>query len=672
MKPQFLPYFFCIASVFACTAAEPATPAPPVSPPKGIAIPATVRAELEQGVEALGHEIESLRLALKGKPALLELLPDVEIFHNAVRYALADDIFYRTSEFDAARDQLKLGTERAAALRAGQAPWLVATGLVVRGFVSRIDGSVQPYGLVVPDSFHPGNPQACRLDVWFHGRNNNLSEVAFLADRLKNPGQFTPPDAIVLHPYGRYCNANRFAGEVDFLEALAQVKKFYHIDDNRIVVRGFSMGGAACWQFACHFAGLWAAAAPGAGFTDTADYTGVLQSGNPPPWYEQKLWHWYDCPDYTANLFNVPVVAYTGEIDPAMKCTVLMEKAMAAEGMKLVHIIGPQTGHKYHPDSKELINQRIDPITAHGRNLLPRKVRFTTWTLRYNQMNWLTVDALERHWEQARVEAELNAPENAISVTTKNVPALTLAMESGLCPFDSTKSVSVVLDGEKLVAPQPWSDRSWSAHFRKAGAKWMLVDSAADGELRKRHGLQGPIDDAFTDDFVMVHPTGQPMNEKVGRWTAEEETRAIREWHRQFRGEARVVNDDAVTEADIATHNLVLWGDPQSNRLLARIADKLPIRWNSQGVQVGDRTFSAGHHVPVLIFPNPLNPKHYIVLNSGFTFREDSYGSNAFQTPKLPDYAIIDVDVPATPHAPGGIAIAGFFGEDWELISNAQ
>ena len=40
--------------------------------------------------------------------------------------------------------------ERASQLRDGKAPWTTATGLVVRGYVSKIDGSVQPYGLVVP------------------------------------------------------------------------------------------------------------------------------------------------------------------------------------------------------------------------------------------------------------------------------------------------------------------------------------------------------------------------------------------------------------------------------------------------------------------------------------------------------------------------------------------
>ena len=49
----------------------------------------------------------------------------------------------------------------------------------------------------------------------------------------------------MLHLYGRYCNANKFAGEVDLFEALDDVKRHYPIDENRMLVRGFSMGGAA-------------------------------------------------------------------------------------------------------------------------------------------------------------------------------------------------------------------------------------------------------------------------------------------------------------------------------------------------------------------------------------------------------------------------------------------
>jgi hypothetical protein len=641
-------------------------------PPRGIVVPSQEQAQLHAGVAELGKEIESLRSTHQGKPALLELLPDVEIYHKAVRYALAYNEFFNAREIPVAKKLLKQGMERARLLQEGKAPWTTATGLVVRGYRSRIDGSVQPYGLVVPPTYQPSSPYQHRLDLWFHGRGETLSELNFIEGRQRSAGEFTPPSAFVLHLYGRYCNANRFAGEMDLFEALDHVRRHYPIDENRLVARGFSMGGAACWDFAVHHAGLWAAAAPGAGFSETADFLKVFQKETvQPAWYEKKLWHLYDATDYAVNLFQCPTVAYSGEIDRQKQAADKMAAALAAEGITLEHIIGPKTAHRYEAHAKEEINRRIDSIVQAGRNPVPRHIRFTTWTLRYNQMLWVTVDGLNQHWERARVDAAI-AGDSLVKVQTENVAALTLAMAAGLCPLDSTRRPKVLLDGQELVAPPVLSDRSWTVHFRQHDNRWVVVDSPEDGRLRKRHRLQGPIDDAFMDSFLMVRPTGKALNDKVGTWAAGELAHAVEHWRKQFRGEARLKDDVAVAEEDIAANNLVLWGDPGSNKLLARIARQLPIRWDAQTVRVGARTYPAAHHVPVLIYPNPLNPKRYVVLNSGFTFREYDYLNNARQTPKLPDYAIVDVSVPASSRNPGGIVDAGFFGEEWELPADSK
>ncbi len=436
-------------------------------PPPGIEISAADKEELNAGVAALGKEIAELRELLKKKPALLALLPDVQVFKHAVRYARNYNEFYKPEEVALAKKLLKQGMERAAALREGKAPWLTQTGLVVRGYESEIDGSIQPYGLVVPESYRPDSAHQFRLDVWFHGRGENLTELNFIADRQKNAGQFTPANTIVLHPYGRYCNANKFAGEVDLFEALAAVKRNYPIDENRISVRGFSMGGAATWHIATHHAGLWASAAPGAGFAETAEY--VKANLNDVPWYEQKLWHWYNATDYAANLFNCPTVAYSGEIDRQIQAANVMARELKAEGIELTHIIGPQTEHKYHPDAIKEISRRIDSIAAAGRNPVPRRVKFTTWTLRYNQMAWVTVDGLKTLGTR-RVEAEIrnNAP---IQITTQNVTALTLEMKPGECPLDNSRRSTVILDKQEVAASPVMSDRSWTSRFRKLDGK---------------------------------------------------------------------------------------------------------------------------------------------------------------------------------------------------------
>lgn len=636
-------------------------------PPKGVAVADADRDALQADLDRLARAIDDARTALKDKPRLLALLPDVQVFHGAVASAQAHGEFFDVKDVAKAKDLLNQGIARTAELKAGKPSWDATPGLVVRGYVSKIDGSVQPYGLVVPASYSPTAPHRYRLDVWCHGRGEMLSEVNFLADRQKSAGEFTPTDAFVLHPYGRYCNANKLAGEIDLFEALDDVRKHYSIDENRLVMRGFSMGGAACWQFAVHYPSVWAAAAPGAGFSETPDFLKVFQNETlQPSWYEKQLWRMYDSTGYAANLFNCPTVAYSGEKDSQKQAADLMDRALADEGIDMVHVIGAGAGHHYTRDAKIEINRRIDSIVDAGRDPVPARVVFTTYTLRYNRSFWVQVDGLAKHWERARVEADLLGNQGAgPKIVTSNVTGLTLEIPAGLCPLDVRKHPKIEIDGQQLESPKPLSDRSWTARFQKVGGNWRVA-TEDDGRLAKRHGLQGPIDDAFMDSFLMVRPTGQALNAKVGDWAAAEMRHATDHWRRQFRGEARIKDDKDVTEADTADHNLILWGDPSSNAYLARIADKLPVQWTKDGVKLGAETHDAGRHVPVLIYPNPLNPKRYVVLNSGFTFREYDYLNNARQVPKLPDFAIVDVDSPPTSRVPGRIIQAGFFDEDWK------
>ena len=608
-------------------------------PPPGISIAPEQRAELEAGLRNLSAKMERLR----GNP----LLPDVLIFPEAVRYALTYNEFFKADEIDKAKHLLRTGEERADALEKGSAPWTSATGLVPRGYISKIDRSVQPYGLYIPPTFAPTAPHRWRLDAWFHGRGETLSEVNFLAGVMKSPGEFTPPDTIVLFLYGRYCNANKFAGEVDLFEAIDAVKKQYAIDENRILVRGFSMGGGATWHIAAHYPGLFAANAPGAGFSESEDFLKISKEelAAMPQW-QRKLFHLYDATDYAANFYNIPTVAYSGEIDPQQQAANMMATALAAEGMTLTHIIGPQTGHKYHPDSKPLINQRLDAIADRGNDPYPAKIRFTTYTLRYNSMKWLRVDALGRHWDRARVDAEV-VGRSAIRAKTANVEAITLEFGPGQSLLDIDHKVAVEVDGQSIAVPGPATDRSFTAHFTKAAGRWSLAGDT-DGRIRKRHGIQGPIDDAFMDSFIFVKPSGA-----ASPWVNSEMERAIVEWRRQFRGDAQVRLDTEITDADIAGSNLILWGDPASNKLIARIADRLPAKW------------TAGR-IPIMIYPNPLNARRYVVLNSGFTFREFDYLNNARQIPRLPDWAYIDPSVPADGKQPGRIVDAGFFDEFWK------
>ncbi|MBK5295148.1 MAG: prolyl oligopeptidase family serine peptidase [Acidobacteriia bacterium] len=645
-------------SLMAVFAAERPVPAP------GIPVPAADRAELESGLNRLNEAITPL-IAKHGARSLV--VADIRIYHDAVRYALTYNEFLKAEEIPRARKLLEQGLERAHQLAEGRTPWASQTGLLARGYVSKIDDSVQPYGLIIPANWRPDSARQWRLDIWFRGRSETVMEANFLNDRQTKPGEFNPPDTIVLHVYGRFCNANKFAGEVDTFEALEAVKKQYRIDPNRISVRGFSMGGAAVWHLATHYAGLWAAAAPGAGFSETAEFLKVFQNEVvQPTWWEQKLWHLYDATDYAVNFFNLPVVAYSGEIDKQMQAATVMAREMDKEGIRLKHIIGPNTAHRYHPDSKVEIDSIMDNIVQRGRDPYPRKVRFTTFTLAYNRMKWVQVNSLARHWERARIDAEMLGGRR-VEVSTQNVTGFSFLFEPGGCLLENTQKVTLLIDGQQVMADPPVSDRSWTAHFRKTGTRWAAVSSLEVAGLHKKHGLQGPIDDAFMDRFVFVQPSGKARSPQVEAWVQAEMSRAITEWRRHYRGEALVKKDTEVTGADIASSNLVLWGDAAGNQVLARLAAKLPVQWGAEGITAGKQQFAAATHVPVMIYPNPLNPARYVVLNSGFTFREYDYLNNARQVPKLPDWAVVDITTPPDSRWPGRVAAAGFFDEQWRM-----
>jgi predicted esterase len=640
-------------------------------PPAGIAIPDAILVELNSGAQKLGNEIATAKARWSKNPQQLRYWADVAVLHKAVDWAVRYQEFFKTNEVDAARAQLKAATERLQALDQGQAPWTVTPGPTVGGYISRIDGSVQPFGLVIPKGWHPDSGKRWRLDFWFHGRGETLSELAFIADRLKNPGEFAPPDAFVLHLYGRYCNGSRFAGETDFWEAFEEVQRRYPIDEDRLVVRGFSLGGASAWHFAVHHASRWAAAAPGAGFSETAEFLRVFQQEQlRPAIWEQKLWRLHDATANALNVSMVPLIAYSGEDDRQIQAAEAMRTALRTEGMDLTHLIGPKTGHKYEAGAKAELNRRLDALAAVGRTRVPREVRMVTHSLRYPRMAWVTVDALSEHWEPGRVIAELPDGDRPLRIEAEGVEALSLEFGPGEAPFPTHRPVQVAFAGSgntvTLESTRPGTDRSWKASFHRRNGVWTIGPDLSGG-LRKRHGLQGPIDDAFMDSFLMVLPTGNALNARVEGWVKGEAARAIEHWRRHYRGDARQKSDQEVSDADIRDHNLVLWGDPSSNRLLAKIAPLLPIRWEKDQIVVGTQNFSTETHLPILVFPNPLNPSRYVVLNSGFTFRDYDYLNNARQTPKLPDWAIIDLRQPPNARTPGRISAAGFFGERWEL-----
>ncbi|MBM3811722.1 MAG: hypothetical protein FJW20_08810 [Acidimicrobiia bacterium] len=578
------------------------------------------RAEIQSKLAELDRQISTLRDTKHGT-----LLADVEVYSKAASWIMRfPEEFFNKNYLGHTLFVLDRGLQRARQLAAGNPEWTHKSGHIVHAYRSRVDGSLQPYAVVVPKDLPRGKP--ARLDVVLHGRGATLNEISFIQahENPKNAPAYN--DRIELHVFGRTNNAYRWSGETDVFEALASVESRYKIDPARTVLRGFSMGGAGTWHMGLHHPSRWAAMEAGAGFSETRNYASLTDL---PP-YQAETLTIYDAVEYSANAFNLPIVGYGGELDRQLQASTNIKERLVKEGLKdlrAMFLIGPKTEHKWHPDSKAESDAFLD-AHLHGPPSPRKQLRFVTFTTRYNQCDWLTIDALDNHYQRADVTAGKGP--GGVWLQTHNVAYLSLS-----------EPAQVSIDGQQIPGAVQ--------HMEKRKGKW--VSSSPLTGLRKRHGLQGPIDDAFMDSFLCVRPSNGP-DPRLERFSQE-----FAKW---LRGDIRIAADTEVTNDHIRDHHLILFGTPENNALIRKVAGKLPIQWSKSHIRVGLRNFDARTHTLAMIYPNPLNPERYVVLNSGHTFGEKEFrGTNALLFPRLGDWAVLDAN--------GNTVAAGLFDDFWQL-----
>jgi pimeloyl-ACP methyl ester carboxylesterase len=622
----------------------------------------------------LGEQLTSLYKQGLHDPVLAE----VEVYLQAAARIDRLGEFYQPEAGRWTLEALDRGLLRASlAAEGGTPPWLLRRGHTVpRAYRSRIDGTAQPFAVTFPADYTRDRSRKYRIDVVLHGRDPALTEVKFLHEHDGDQAAPADQDAIRLDLYGRGNNGYRWAGEADIAEAFEtfiaverSLGRVDLLDPNRVVLRGFSMGGAGTWQTGLHYPSRWAVLGPGAGFVRTHGYAKEVPAQLPP--YQEACLSIYDAIDYAENAFNVPVVAYGGADDPQLEAGRLMQERMKALNIPMRLLVAPGLGHRFPPEWQKKAEREYARHLApgKGRSEYPRHVRFVTYTLKYPTCAWVEIVGLERHYAKARVDAETTR--DGFAVRTENVQALRLTMP----PASSPERQAVRIDGQ-AVEGRPVLVREGGLHLflEKVDGTWKVVlpQKLVTSRLhrpQKMSRLQGPIDDAFTAPFLCVRGTGKkPWNEAVQKYAEAELERFQQAWDRYFRGELPVKEDTEVTEEDIGTHHLVLFGDPGSNSLLAQIVDALPLRWTPQQIVFGGKTYAAKDHVPVLIYPSPLNSDHLIVLNSGHTFHAaDFRGTNALLYPRLGDYAVLKL-TPTGNNAPVvEVETAGLFDEYWHL-----
>jgi len=631
------------------------------APPKAVK-PADAQLDaIRAGIDKLAAASAELTKKLgSGDVRNLDRLADIDVCRKSAEWILRHGEFYNDKYAAMTVAVLEKGLARAAELDKGNTPWTAPGKAHVLGYVSKVDGSVQPLALYIPAGYT--NTERVRLDVVLHGRGATLNEVSFFTSH-DDKAVGADLKHLILHVFGRTNNAYRWAGEADVFEAIAAVKRRFRVDDRRIVLRGFSMGGAGAWHLGLHHPGTWVSVEAGAGFSETIKYAKLTDI----PEYQRKALHIYDAADWALNAFNLPVAGYGGEKDPQLAASANIVEALktlgfemkteglitAGSGLDFHHVVGAAVGHSVDPVSAKFLKAFHDQRAAKPAGGAKR-IRFVTYTLKYNTCDWLTVEALQEHHKRATVDAEVKG--DTLHVTAENVSVFSV---------DRQTASKIEIGEQEFPLVSAAGELLPNVYFRFVANKWQLMtydesrEFQKNEDARKTHGRQGPIDDAFSGPFLCVRGTGTAWNPAVQKWADARLARFEKDWDKWMRGSLRIKNDTDVTADDMEKCSVVLFGDPGSNSLIAKMLEDLPLHWSKTEVDLGGK-FAAADHAPVLICPNPLDKDRYVVINSGHTFGEKEFrGTNALLFPRLGDWGVIKVD-------DGEVRASGYFDESWK------
>jgi predicted esterase len=569
--------------------------------------------------------------------------------------------------------QAKEWAQRAAAYmklaEQGKDPMLAQRGkLIMRGYASPVSEYLQGYGIYVPANYDPA--KSYPLLVMLHGgsANGNLFLGVVLGNNM-NWKEYSihlwdeyearvAPDWIVVAPDGFGQIMWRFMGERDVLDVIADVQRHYNVDPDRIALGGLSNGGVGAYNLGMRFASRFSTVQAIAGAPSWLQYSGDVPAAQQPTLAALSGMQLIE------NAFNTDFRYYHGHLDGGP-----MKPRYVEELGKLIRTLGVPFKETWFDAGHDLLylvhrHGRIyDDLAPLRRKTHPSEVRLVTGDYRAARQHWVEVTRIEQLPELARVRAV--ATGDRIAVETRNT--LELALDLRDAPLTGTQ-LTVAVDGKDVVSGPRASFGNVLKVWRDASGWHKGATPAEPNVLVKKAGSSGPITDAYYDSMVHVYGTGDPAMTAALKKSAERGAQGWPVW--LWRVQQKVIADTEVTDALMHQSHLVLYGTPGANSVLSKIASHLPVRVDADGVTLGNRTFTNKGVGVKFVYPNPLAPERYVIVQAGPTIAGVDGGHKLPDF--LPDYIVYDAKTTASRprlifdgrHKPLAL---GYFDRHWQL-----
>ncbi|MFA6293292.1 MAG: sugar-binding protein, partial [Victivallales bacterium] len=332
---------------------------------------------------------------------------------ESVNRALLDQMLTEYGDIDQALTMMETGKD----------PYAGRSGSFVRSYRSPLTGQPWPYALYVPPTYDAKADREMPLIVLLHSIFADERMLSMMAETFKDLGAIVYQGAAYRQfDWGGISAAETWA-------ALDEVKRLYKIDDDRVYLAGYHIGGRGTWQLAMARPDLWAAAAPIFSGIDTAPNYPALRlypeyfdtASNPlipnskPTMIpdpitiplERKLFEQASLVPRLDNIANIPLRSAFGEDDPnAAAERLAMQKRLGDLGVRLNTHYVPGAMHG------SPAGEFRDPafyrwLLANKRQTYPKQLKLVVSNLRDNSAWWVSVDQLSSPEEIASIDARI-------------------------------------------------------------------------------------------------------------------------------------------------------------------------------------------------------------------------------------------------------------------------
>ncbi len=470
-------------------------------------------------------------------------------------------------------------------------------------YISAADDSPQIYSLYVPEDYDPG--QHWPLYVGLHGYSGTYNSIAvpqgarWLAVAVDGRGQL---------------GYNALA-ELDVLEVIAEVRRHYAVDQDRIYIGGGSMGGSGTWRLASRYPDLFAAARPVA--STWPDGARLMNLAHVP------VWNLHGDADYSAVI-------------DGSRAIVNMLRDM---GARVIHTEVPGGTHaQTSPDPSWDINGWM---LAQRRNPFPQRVQYTTGSVQRGRAFWVEVLEFTNPNVPATIHAQVSGRGQTqhLYLWPTNIDVLAVDLPAQL--FDSKAPLTLVIDAAPTTVNPPLPKRLYVQRLREPDDQ-TSAHAVSTSDPRPARKFAPYV----TGGFEHIYACGEPL--RIVNATGGEDP-SLREAIERFcealskkpsgadwppgmpLGKIPIVADTELKDEEMQECNLIIVGPASANQLLARITKQLPAIERDGAVIIEGESYPLSTHGYAMFHYNPLAPERYIaVLSSEDAGQFYLLGNNLF------------------------------------------